>query len=273
MIRLPFAGRVGGDYPTDQEVNVTVPCVDMFAKNTCPIIAETRPWWNDESKKDKARRYYKKRTYIFQGFVVASPFEEASVPENPIRRFVINQSIFEIIKAVLMNPDMEDLPTDFSAGRDFKIAKTKKGDYANYSTSTWSFRTRPLNDTEHAAIEKFGLFNLGQFLGNRPDADGIAMIKAMFHDSVVGKPFDHDSYGAHYRAYGDRDNRSSDSDASSQVQSNQSRPTGSQTVSRPVQQDQDEGAPSAATASAGSSSGTTQASDILDRIRRKTQSA
>ena len=84
-IKLPFAGTIGGDSPTDKEVVVTVPCVDMFG-DTCPIIAETRPWWKDENKKEAARLYYKKRSYITQGFVVSSPFVEPSVPENPIRR-------------------------------------------------------------------------------------------------------------------------------------------------------------------------------------------
>ncbi|CAM6054977.1 unnamed protein product [Sphagnum tenellum] len=115
-----------------------------------------------------------------KGFVVNSPLEEGNVPENPIRRFVINPSVYEIIKTSLMNPEMEDLPTDYVGGRDFKIAKTKKGEYANYATSTWSFRTRPLNEIEQVAIQQYGLFNLADFRGSRPDADGVEMIKAMF---------------------------------------------------------------------------------------------
>lgn len=204
VIRLPFAGQIGGDYPTDQQVTVTVPCVDMFG-DTCPIIAETRPWWKQGPEKEAlARMFYKKVSFLFQGFVVHSPFEEKEVPENPIRRFVINKSIYEIIEKSLMNPEMEDMPTDYQGGRDFKIAKNRKGEYANYSTSSWSFRTRALGETEMVAIEQHGLFNLMDFLGPRPDADGIQMIKEMFHDSLAGKPFDFAAYGRHYRAYGAR---------------------------------------------------------------------
>src|SRR5206468_1008631 len=147
---------------------VQVPCVDMFG-DTCPITAHIRPWWKDDSKKDLARVYYKKKSFLFQGFVVNTPFEEQNTPENPIRRFVINPSIYEIIKNSLMNPEMEDLPTDYVGGRDFKLTKTKKGEYANYSTSQWSFKTRSLSEAELAAIEQYGLFNLKDFLGNRPD--------------------------------------------------------------------------------------------------------
>lgn len=200
IIKLPFQGVVGKD---DRPVEVQVPCIDMFG-DTCPIRTAITPWWKDESKKDLARVYYKKKSFLFQGFVVNSPFEEENTPENPIRRFVINPSIFEIIKNSLMNPEMDDLPIDYDGGRDFKLTKTKKGDYANYGTSQWSFKTRSLSDAERAAIETHKLWNLKEFLGNRPDADGVAMIKAMFEDSLAGNPFDMESYGKVYRPFGMR---------------------------------------------------------------------
>jgi gp32 DNA binding protein like len=200
-IKLPFQGIVGGDYPTDKQVLVTVPCVDMFG-DTCPIIAETRPWWKDDAKKDTARTYYKKRSYIAQGFVVDSPFEEASVPENPIRRFLLGPSLLEKIKAGLADPDMEHHPTDTLNGCDFRIRKTKKQDYNNYDTSEWARRSRALTEAERIAIDQYKLFNLKDFLGARPDADGIAVIKAMFHASLAGEPFDNATFGKHYRAYG-----------------------------------------------------------------------
>lgn len=201
QIKLRFAGQVGGDYPTEQEVEVTVPCVDMFG-DSCPIIAEIKPWWKQGPDKEAlARLYYKKKSHIFQGFVLNSPLDEANVPANPIRRFMINPSIFKIIRQAMMSPDMEEVCTDYAAGRDFKIVKTKLGDFPNYSTSTWSFRTRALNEMETIAIQEHGLFNLAEFLGPRPDADGIAMIKAMFHDSLAGLPFDFAAYGKVYRGY------------------------------------------------------------------------
>jgi hypothetical protein len=205
IIRLPFQGISGGDYPTSSEVNVTVPCVDMFG-DTCPIIAHTRPWWRDDAKKDLARKYYKKRSFIAQGFVVSSPFEETDLPENPIRRFLLGPSLLEKIKAGLADPDMENHPTDYLNGCDFRVRKTKKQDYNNYDTSEWARRSRALSEAEHIAIEKSGLFDLKEFKGPRPDADGIEVIKAMFLDSLAGRPFDHDSYGKHYRAYGGRGN-------------------------------------------------------------------
>ena len=33
---------------------------------------------------------------------------------------------------------MENLPTDYVAGTDFRLSKTTKGQYADYSTSKWA---------------------------------------------------------------------------------------------------------------------------------------
>lgn len=202
VITLPFEGIVGGEFDTDKQVFVKVPCVDMFQKNTCPIIAETRPWWDNEAKKGLARQYYKKRSYIFNGFVVSSPLEETTVPENPIRRFILGSALLQKIKAGLADPDMEHFPTDYLNGCDFRVRKTKKGEYNNYDTSEWARRSRPLSEAEQIAIDQHGPFDLKQFLGPRPDADGIEMIRSMFHSSLAGEPFDVASYGKNYRAFG-----------------------------------------------------------------------
>jgi hypothetical protein len=274
-IKLPFSGSVGGEYATDEEGEVTVPCIDMF-NMSCPITAHIRPWWKDDEKKPLARLYYKKPAFIFQGFVVQSPFEEEGLPENPIRKFSLNRSIYEIIEQSLANPEMEDNPTDYVGGRDFKLAKVKKGDYANYSTSSWSFRTRSLDEREAIAIEQHGLYDLKESMGVRPDADGVEMIKAMFHDSLNGLPFDNTAYGEKYRFFKKRGGDNSGDAAvaaarasvgtnstSAQVPSSYgSRPAATETPSytAPVQ----ESAP-AASAPADKPS----AHDILERIKNR----
>lgn len=199
-IKLPFDGVVGGEYPSTSPQLVTVPCMDMFTPNSCPIIAATRPLWKtDESL---ARRYWKKRSFITQGFVLSSPFEESDLAENPIRRFYVGPSLLDKLKAGLVDIEMESTPTDYLNGTDFKIKKTRKGDFNNYDTSEWSRRTRPLSESEHIAIEKYELFNLKDFIGTKPDADGVAMIKAMFKASLDGDPFDMAAFGGHYKPYG-----------------------------------------------------------------------
>jgi hypothetical protein len=201
VIKLPFDGVVGGETPTSLPQLVTVPCMDMFEDKTCPIIAATRPLWSSKDTEEVARKYWKKRSYIAQGFVVSSPFNETEPPANPIRRLLIGFSLLEKLEAGLRDTEMLHNPTDYINGTDFKIKKTRKGDYNNYDTSEWSRRTRPLSESEQIAIEQYGLFDLKDFKGARPDADGMAMIKAMFKASMAGEPFDMAAFGAHYRPF------------------------------------------------------------------------
>jgi len=77
VIKLPFNG-VKGD-PNVRQVTVQVPCVEMFGEN-CPVLAEVRPWYKDETLKEMANKYWKKRSYIFQGFVRQNPIGEDNTP-------------------------------------------------------------------------------------------------------------------------------------------------------------------------------------------------
>ena len=100
MIKLPFAGVKG---ETDSRpVQVQVPCMEMYGE-TCDILNEVRGWFKDPSLEDMGRKYWKKRSYIFQGFVTENPLADDKTPENPIRRFIIGPQIFQIIKAALMD--------------------------------------------------------------------------------------------------------------------------------------------------------------------------
>jgi hypothetical protein len=199
LIKLPFQGIKGQN--ESKQVIVQVPCMEMYGEN-CPILAEVRTWYKDESLKETANKYWKKRTYLFQGFVRTNPINDDKVPENPIRRFVISPQIFALIKSSLMDTEIEELPTDTQRGLDFKIVKGKKGDYADYSTSSWARKESALTELEQAAIEAHGLFNLRDFLPKKPSDSEMRVIKEMFEASVDGKPYDPDRWGAYYKPFG-----------------------------------------------------------------------
>jgi len=199
MIRIVFPGVKGQDEA--RSVTVNVPCIEMWG-DTCPVHAEIRPWFKDPTLEDVARKYWKKRSYIFQGFVVNNPLDGDVAPENPIRRFVINPSIYKIIKAALMDPEMEYLPTDYVNGTDFRLTKTQKGQYADYSTSNWARRERGLEDDELEAVNSNGLFTLSDYLPKRPSADSVAAIYEMFQASVDGELYDPDKWSDFYRPFG-----------------------------------------------------------------------
>lgn len=201
MIKLPFAGVKG---ETDSRaVQVQVPCVEMYNDGTaCPILSEVRGWFKDKSLEEMGRKYWKKRSYIFQGFVTEDPLKEDTTPDNPIRRFIIGPQIYQIIRSALMDPELEELPTDFLRGVDFRIAKTSKGGFADYSTSKWSRRERALTDVEKAAIDTHGLFDLSGFLPKKPTDVELKVMKEMFEASVDGEAYDIDRWGQYFKPAG-----------------------------------------------------------------------
>jgi hypothetical protein len=272
MIRIEFPGVKGGD--EHKPVTVQVPCVEMWGES-CPVHAEIRPWFKDPSLEDTARKYWKKRSYLFQGFVTDNPLDEEA-PENPIRRFVISPQIFKIISTALMDPDFPEIPTDYEQGTDFKVIKGSKGQYADYGTSNWARRERSLNQQERDAIAAHGLFNLDDFLPKRPDAAALNAIFEMFEASVDGQLYDPERFADYYRPYGVE---APNSGSRPQVQPAPAAPAPAPQPAAPVQETvNDTGwqdpapapapAPAAATAS---DDGKPSAADILSAIRNRKQ--
>jgi hypothetical protein len=199
VINLTFQGVKGT--LDNKPYTVKVPCMEMYGEN-CPILAEVRTWYKDDSLKDIANKYWKKRTYLFQGFVKQNPLSDDVTPENPIRRFVVTPQLFAVIKAAMMNPEIEELPTDYQRGLNFNIIKGTKGDYADYSTSTFARKETGLSESELASVEAYGLYNLKEFLPKKPSESELRIIKEMFEASVDGRPYDADKWSAYYKPWG-----------------------------------------------------------------------
>ena len=103
VIKLYFQGIKGK--PEVGHVQVQVPCMEMYEKE-CPVLQVVRTWMKDPSLEDMARRYWKKRSYFYQGFVRESPFRESDAPANPIRQFIIGPQIHNLIRNMLMHKDL-----------------------------------------------------------------------------------------------------------------------------------------------------------------------
>lgn len=233
LIKLPFPGIKGQD--ENKPVVVQVPCVEMWTgKNTCPILNEVRPWWKDDSLKELASKYWVKRTYYMQGFVKSDPLNESDSPENPIRKYIIGPQIFAIIKAALLDPDMENSPVDLINGTDFIISKTSKGGYADYGTSKWARKESSITEEMQDAINQFGLVDLSTYLPKRPTPEQLAIIFEMFQASLDGELYDPEPWSQHYKPFG-FDSADDDAEAESKK--------AARTVSVPVRQAAPEPAP------------------------------
>jgi hypothetical protein len=272
MIRLPFNG-IKGEMDSKQ-VMVQVPCVEMWGE-ACPILAEVRTWFKDKSLEEMGRKYWKKRSYVFQGFVRENPISEDKTPENPIRRFIIGPQIFATIKSALMDPELEELPTDMLRGLDFRIAKTSKGGYADYSTSKWSRKESALTEAEQSAIEAHGLFDLSTFLPKKPTDVELKVMKEMFEASVDGQPYDTERWGQYFRPAGVQApaGSNSDEDASATVAKGNV-PLGGNNASKtstPAVEDDLPFEPDSPVAAPAKPAGGQNAQDILAMIRARQQ--
>jgi len=207
MFRLAFPGvkaSTAHNVPaSSNQIIVQIPCMEMYNEK-CAILDEVRLWFksNDPQDQTLGKKYWKKRSYIFQGFVRENPIDDDVIPENPIRRFMISPQIFTLIKNSLMDPDIENLPTDYEKGLDFRVKKTSKGEYADYSSSGWARKETTLSEEELEAINKHGLYNLTDFLPAKPTAEVQAIMMQMFEDSVAGEAYDYDKYGAYFTPSG-----------------------------------------------------------------------
>lgn len=268
MIKLPFAGVKGET--SSKPVTVQVPCMEMWGE-TCPILTEVRPWFKDKSLEDMGRKYWKKKSYLFQGFVVDTKLQEDKTPENPIRRFIIGSQIFNIVKNALMDSEIEELPTDFVRGLDFKIVKTSKGGYADYSTSTWGRRERALGSEEKAAIDQYGLFNLKDFLPKKPTEVELKVMKEMFEASVDGEAFDMERWGQYFKPSGYASTVAGQSKAKAPVEEDDvpfesAAPAPAKTAAKPVVKESVDDEPQAKPSEASS-----RAADIINMIRKRQQ--
>jgi hypothetical protein len=263
MIRLPFNG-VKGEADSKQ-VYVQVPCMEMW-QETCPVLTEVRTWFKDKALEEMGRKYWKKRSYIFQGFVRENPLADDKSPENPIRRFIIGPQIFSIIKSALMDPELEELPTDLLRGLDFRITKTSKGGYADYNTSKWARKESALTEAEQVAVDKHGLFDLSTFLPKKPTEAEVKVIKEMFEASVDGQSYDTERWGQYFRpagvsAPGGSGAAHADEDAPAPV----AKPAPAAASSF----DDDDDAPAVASALVEAKPSTQKAEDILAMIRAR----
>lgn len=203
MINIPFSG-IEGD-PSAGEVTVSVPCIEMYGKDEqCPIHQEIRPWYKqgDKNLEELASVYWKKRTFIAQGFVRDTKLPEADKPESPIRMFFLKPQVYNIIKAIIMDPDNKTSPTDIEDGIDFYLSKTTKGKWADYTSSRWARGSTPLTQEERNAIGTFGLKDLSQFLPKKPTPEEMRIQMEMFEVSVDGGKYDPERWGKYYKPRG-----------------------------------------------------------------------
>lgn len=162
-------------------------CLKMYGHDDCPMCAESRKHYaaGDETL---GKMFYRKIDYIAQGLVTSSPFDYPIKPEeNPVRLISLSSKLYDIIAGTI--GDLDETPYDLVQGRDFRIKKTRQGEWANYTTSAFSMKSTPV---DAAILENpaFKLFNLNDFRYAKVDKD---KLKSVIESVMTGKSLDDDT--------------------------------------------------------------------------------
>lgn len=156
-----------------------VPCLTMFGEE-CPICALSRQYY-DEKNDEMGKKYYRKKSYVGQVIVVESPIEHDQA--QLVKLIEFGPAVFKQIQAAFQSGDLEEVPYEFKGGYNFRIKKTKSGQYASYSTSSFAPKQSSLDDD---VIEQINLYNLADFRGHKPDR---ATVEALLVADQTGVSF------------------------------------------------------------------------------------
>jgi hypothetical protein len=114
--------------------------------------------------------------------------------EGVLNPLSISPQIHNIIHAAIIDPELDNMPTDSAGGLNFKIVKSTKGNYADYSTSAFSRKPTDLSEEQLSAILEHGLYDLSKEVPAKPDAETIQDYWDMFQASLNGEEFDDFKY-------------------------------------------------------------------------------
>jgi hypothetical protein len=135
-----------------------VPCLQMYGES-CPCCELSQKYYKEEGDNSaNGKKYWKKKEILAQVHVVSSPFEIED-NGNPAKLIQLGPKIFKTVKTAITSGDIENDPDSFKGGYDFRIRKTKQGEYADYSTSSFAPKQ---SDVPEDVIAKLDLFNLNE---------------------------------------------------------------------------------------------------------------
>ena len=156
-----------------------VPCLEMHGEH-CPICALSRKYY-DEKNEEMGKKYYRKKSYVGQIIVVESPIEHDQAALVKLIEF--GPAVFKQIQAAFQSGDLEEAPYEFKGGYNFRIKKTKSGQYASYTTSSFAPKQ---SDLEDEIIEALNLYQLSEYRGTKMD---LATVEALLVADQTGASF------------------------------------------------------------------------------------
>jgi len=133
-----------------------IACLKMYGED-CPCCDKSQENYNGGDI-ELGKKFWRKIDYVAQGLVINSPFEYPIKPEeNPVRLISLGPKLYKVIEAKIVKGDLEEMPYDMVAGYNFKINKTKQGEYSDYSTSDFARKSTSIPESFLPNLEMYDL--------------------------------------------------------------------------------------------------------------------
>jgi hypothetical protein len=164
-----------------------IACLKMHdgADAHCPACAASAKYYNELGDEKMGKLFWRKIDYIGAGLVMHSPFDyPIRADENPVRLISLGPKLFKRIETSIASGDFDVAPYDLDEGFDFKIMKTKQGEYADYSSSEFVRKSTAISAALRSQLE---LVDLKKFRFARVDADAM---QAQIEAFITGKSYE-----------------------------------------------------------------------------------
>lgn len=160
-----------------------VPCLKMYGED-CPICTLSQKYYDEKSPEHNealGKKYYRKKSYIGQVLVIDTQIEHDQ--DQLVKLIEFGPKIFKQIQASFSSGDFEEAPYELKGGYNFRIKKSKSGEYADYGTSSFSPKQ---SDVADDIIETMNLYNLADYRTPRVSRD---VLEAMLLADQTGGSF------------------------------------------------------------------------------------
>lgn len=160
-----------------------VPCLKMYGEE-CPCCALSQKYYDEKSpdhNEKLGKKYYRKKSYISQVLVIDTTIEHDQAQLAKLMEF--GPKIFKQIQAAFSSGDLEEAPYELKGGYNFRIKKSKSGEYADYGTSSFSPKQ---SDVADDIIESMTLYDLKEYRTPRITRD---VMEAMLLADQTGSTF------------------------------------------------------------------------------------
>jgi len=229
-----------------------IACAQMYG-DPCACCEASQKYYNELGDEKMGKSFWRKIDYVAQGIIGSTPFDYPIKPEeNPVRMISLGPKLFKKVETAILSGDFDVPPYDLTEGFDFRIMKTRQGEYADYGNSEFSRRQTAISEE---LLGKIVLYNLKDFRYGKIER---SQMETMIEAYLTGRSYEDDKPAVD----------ASTSTGNSNLDAQLAEPKVTAPAAEVIAAAKGE-APTAAAAPAAAAAGTSRAQEILARLKNR----